>query len=138
MRRPVLPRRLPSRRIGVARLTERLRRTRTAVVVEETRKRVAENWLLFAGLLLAGLVVLGVSVWPFVRAHLQAVAILQQVSGQPVPRLVADVVGKPTTTEDLNFETESGMVRARLYTPKGIAECSGADCAAWSASPRDR
>ncbi len=119
MRRPVLPRRLPSRRIGVARLTERLRRTRTAAVVEETRKRVAENWLLFSGLLLAGLVVLGISVWPFVRAHLQAVAILQEVSGQPVPRLVAAIVAEPTTTEDVTLETESGPVRGRLYLPKG-------------------
>ncbi len=66
---------------------------------------------------MAGIVVLAVAAWPFTRAHLQAVAILQQVSGQPVPRVVGAFVAEPVAVEDVNFETESGMVRARMYTP---------------------
>jgi dienelactone hydrolase len=102
----------------MARVTERLRRSRVGAAAAKTRKRVRENRLLFAVLLVAGLVVLGVSAWPFTRAHLQAVAILQQVSGQPVPRVVSAFVGAPVEVKDSDFETESGVVRARLYTPK--------------------
>jgi acetyl esterase/lipase len=115
MPRPVPPRKLPSRRAGLSRLSHQLRRSRT--LVEQTRSRIVERRLLFFGLLFAGLVVLCFSAWPFTRAHLQAISILQQVSGQPVPRLVADIVGESTRTEDLYLDTESGKVRARLYLP---------------------
>jgi dienelactone hydrolase len=57
------------------------------------------------------------AVWPFVRAHLQAVAILQLVSGQPVPVGVKQVVSEPTTTQDITLQLESGVLRARLYLP---------------------
>ncbi len=118
MRRPSLPRRSSVRRAHLARISDQLRRSRTAAVVARGRTRVRDYLGAFYALLLAGLVVLGISAWPFMRAHLQAVAILQQVSGQPVPRLIGYVVGAPTLTEDVTLDTESGPVRARLYTPK--------------------
>ena len=72
--------------------------------------------------------VLGVGVvccavaWPFTRAHLQAVAVMREVSGQPVP-WVARELTVPVTTEDFSFpiETAAGrlQVRARMYTPVG-------------------
>jgi dienelactone hydrolase len=57
-------------------------------------------------------------VWPFTRAHLQAIAILQLVSGKPVPALVGDFVAQPISTEDITLQVESGEVRARLYLPE--------------------
>jgi pimeloyl-ACP methyl ester carboxylesterase len=57
-----------------------------------------------------------------VRAHVQAVAILREVGGQPVP-WIARQVTVPVTTEDLSFAvgTATGpqTVRARLYLPQG-------------------
>jgi acetyl esterase/lipase len=53
---------------------------------------------------------------------LQAVAVMREVSGQPVP-WVARELTVPVTTEDFSFpiETATGrqQVRARMYTPQG-------------------
>ena len=60
--------------------------------------------------------------WPFLRAHLQAIAVMREVAGQPVP-WVARKLTVPVTTEDFSFpiETAAGrqQVRARMYTPVG-------------------
>jgi dienelactone hydrolase len=76
--------------------------------------------LLFA-ILASGIVPLCLAAWPFASAHLQAVAVLRTVAGQPVP-WVARELTVPVITEDLSFpiETASGQeqVRARVYTPK--------------------
>jgi acetyl esterase/lipase len=48
---------------------------------------------------------------------MQAIAVLDQVSGQPVPRIVGDFVAEPITIEDLSFTAESGPIRARIYLP---------------------
>jgi acetyl esterase/lipase len=98
-------------RQGVGRLAAALRRAR--VVVKRRRKT-------FWALLAAGVVVFCAAAWPFTRAHLQAVAVLNEVEGQPVPWL-ARTVTTPITTQDLNFsvDDEDGRqtVRARLYMP---------------------
>ena len=80
--------------------------------VDLFRDRVAFNSLFGAGL-----VVFVAAAWPFVRAHLQAVAILQQVAGKPVPVLARDFGAQPIRTEDLTLPMASGKVRARLYVP---------------------
>ena len=76
--------------------------------------------LLFA-ILAAGTVLLCVTAWPFASAHLQAVAVLREVAGQPVPWVARELTG-PVTTEDISFpiETASGQeqVRARVYIPQ--------------------
>jgi len=60
--------------------------------------------------------------WPFTKAHLQALAVLREVAGQPVP-WVARELTVPVTTEDFSFPVESPagtqQVRARLYLPQG-------------------
>jgi len=56
---------------------------------------------------------------PSVKAHLEAIAVLDQVAGQPVPRIVGDFVAEPITVEDLNFTAASGLIRARIYLPAG-------------------
>lgn len=55
--------------------------------------------------------------WPFTRAHLQAVAVLRLVSGQPVPWVISKMIAEPVRTEDLQFATGVGAVRGRLYVP---------------------
>jgi acetyl esterase/lipase len=78
--------------------------------------------LLFA-ILAAGIALLWVTAWPFASAHLQAVAVLREVAGQPVP-WVARKLTVPVTTEDLSLSiaTSNGQqqVRARVYTPRNM------------------
>jgi pimeloyl-ACP methyl ester carboxylesterase len=65
------------------------------------------------------LVVLCAVAWPFVKAHLQAVAVLRLVSGQQVPWVVSKLVAEPVRTEDVGFSTANGVVRGRIYRPAG-------------------
>lgn len=66
-------------------------------------------------------VVLSLSAWPFVKDHLQAIAVLREVASQPVP-WAARAFTVPVTTQDLHFTIEAPggeqTVRARLYTPQ--------------------
>ena len=77
---------------------------------------------LLCAVLGSGLVVCGFVAWPFAKAHLQAIAVLREVSGQPVPGIARGLT-VAVTTEDLSFAVESAMgrqmVRARLYLPQG-------------------
>ena len=109
---------LPGRRKGLGRLAERLRRTRPSLAVTRERvlRRVFERPVFF-GLLTAGMVVFLVATWPFVKDHLEAIEVLQIVSGKPVPALIGDVVGHGIKTDNLTIYTESGEVRARTYEP---------------------
>jgi len=99
---------------GVGRVADSLRRARRAVA---PRRKT------FYSILVAAVVIFCVSVWPFTRAHLQAVAVLREVAGQPVPWVVAKVVAVPVTTQDFSFSVEAAtgrqQVRARLYLPVG-------------------
>jgi hypothetical protein len=71
------------------------------------------------------LVVLGAVAWPFTKAHLQAVAVLRLVSGQPVPWIITELVAEPVRTEDVQFATDAGVVQARLYLPVRHPEAPG-------------
>jgi pimeloyl-ACP methyl ester carboxylesterase len=66
-------------------------------------------------------VVLCLAFWPLAKTHLQAVAVLREVAGQPVP-WIARGLTVPVTTQDFSFpiETANGpqQVRARVYLPK--------------------
>jgi dienelactone hydrolase len=73
---------------------------------------------IFYSILAAGLIVALLSAWPFTLDHLEAVAVLDQVSGRPVPQLVSRIVSHPIRTQDLTLGVESGHIRARLYLPK--------------------
>ena len=99
---------------GVGRVAASLRRARA--VVAPRRKT-------FFGLLVAAIAIFCVAAWPFTRAHLQAVAVLDQVAGQPVPSLVARLSERAVQTEDFSFAIEAAAgqqrVRARLYSPEG-------------------
>lgn len=55
--------------------------------------------------------------WPFTKAHLQAVAMLQLASGQKVPWIIEKLVIEPVRSEEISFSTSDGVVHSRLYTP---------------------
>jgi pimeloyl-ACP methyl ester carboxylesterase len=66
----------------------------------------------------AGLLVAAAVAWPFTKAHMQAVAVLRLVGGQPVPWIITKMVAEPVRTEDVQFTTAAGIVRGRLYLPE--------------------
>ncbi len=107
-------RRKRPRQRGLGAVAERLKRSRE--LVGRTRERVIERPV-FYSLIASGLLVFVLAAWPFAKDHLKAIAVLQIVSGKPVPALVADLVGETIRTEDVTLDVESGKVRARLYTP---------------------
>lgn len=63
--------------------------------------------------------------WPYARRHLQAMAVLRLVSGQPVPWGMGRLVMDPVRSEEIHFSTEAGVVRARLYVPEGRPDAPG-------------
>jgi dienelactone hydrolase len=80
-------------------------------------ERLARKKVLVA-LTVGLLIAISAVAWPFTKAHLQAVAILRLVSGQPVPQIISKLVTEPVRTEEVNFATEAGVVRGRLYLPE--------------------
>jgi len=111
MPHPAQPETFTASQPALAHLIETLRRAR-----EHLRVRLRER-LVFNSLVGAAVLVFAVAGWPLVKAHLQAIAVLQLVSGKPVPSIVAEFVSHPVRTEDLTLHVESGAVRARTYTP---------------------
>ncbi|HUZ05100.1 MAG TPA: alpha/beta fold hydrolase [Acidobacteriaceae bacterium] len=55
--------------------------------------------------------------WPQARAHLQAVAILWQLDGRPVPGLLRPLTSDPITVRTLTVSTTEGPMQAMLYAP---------------------
>lgn len=96
-------------RRGLSRLTTFLRRRRDA------GRRPHKLQIAFLVLII---VVLAVMAWPFTKAHLQAVAVLDLVANQTVPAPLRPLVSGPVTTRDLMLPTVHGQVRARLYLPQ--------------------
>jgi dienelactone hydrolase len=108
-----------ARRRGLSGFADRLKRSRA--VVDRTRERVWSRVIArpaFYTLLFAGLLVFALGAWPFSKDHLQALSVLDQVSGKPVPKLVGDLVAHPIQTADFTLHIESGAVRARIYEPE--------------------
>jgi acetyl esterase/lipase len=111
----------PPRPSGLVRLAANLSRTRRLA-----RHAPRRLWTriyarrIFYSLLLAGILVLAFAAWPFAKDHLEAVSVLQQVSGKPVPPLIARIVSHPIHTQDFTINVESGPVRARLYLPSDL------------------
>src|ERR1019366_6691052 len=85
-------------------------------VAEERLGAGVQRKVLYA-VLGVGMVVCGAVAWPFTKAHLKAVAVMREVSGQPVPALARELT-VPVTTQDVSFPIETadgqGLVRARI------------------------
>lgn len=76
------------------------------------------GWKRIGAVFAVGLLLLGFTTWPVVRAHLQAIAILRLVSGQPVPKLLSAVIEEPVESKEIEFPAGGAMVRARMYLPR--------------------
>ncbi|MEO7030367.1 MAG: alpha/beta fold hydrolase [Acidobacteriaceae bacterium] len=63
--------------------------------------------------------ILGAAIWPFIRTHLEAVAVLDLVANHPVPAAIRSVVAERVSSRDLTLPTSNGAIRARIYTPLG-------------------
>jgi acetyl esterase/lipase len=77
------------------------------------RRHTARN----AAILIAAFLLCCFIAWPFIRAHLEALAVLKAVGGQPLPALLQAIATEPVTQHDELIQTEAGPVRARFYTP---------------------
>ena len=100
-------------RAGVRVAAARMGRARRAA-----QARIAPRWRSFTALAVASAMVFGAAVWPFTKAHLEALEVLDLVSGEKVPWLVTKLVAEPVGAEDVSIATEEGLVRARVYLPK--------------------
>jgi len=74
--------------------------------------------LKLAALILLSLLLLCVIAQPFVRAHMQSIAVLDLVANKPVPWLLRKAVTEPIATQDFTLPTSNGPIRARLYLPQ--------------------
>ena len=78
---------------------------------------------IWVAVVLAGVICL--AAWPYVRWHLQAMAVLRLVGGQQVPWVVRELVMVPVRTEEVHFSTGAGAVRGRIYLPQGKPDAPG-------------
>ena len=78
-----------------------------------------------AALVVGLLLVAGAAAWPFTKAHLQAVAVLRLVGGQPVPGIISKLVMEPVSKKDVQFATADGVVKGRLYLPERHPDAPG-------------
>jgi len=62
-------------------------------------------------------VFLAILAWPFTIAHLQAIAVLDQVANKPVYEPLRWFITDPVATSDVTLQLPDGPIRARLYTP---------------------
>src|SRR4051794_26799396 len=94
---------------------------RLAASLAQARRAIAPRHKTFWAILVVAVVIFCIAVWPSVRAHLQAVAVMQEVAGQPVPWMSGNLTG-PVTTQALSFPIEASreiqQVGARLYLPQ--------------------
>jgi pimeloyl-ACP methyl ester carboxylesterase len=63
--------------------------------------------------------------WSKTRAYLQAMAILNQLNGKPVPRLLQPIAAMPVTARTFTIPSSAGIVQARLYTPTPAPNAPG-------------
>ena len=110
------------RRGGLKELARSLRREREAPVPPAPGQKVPRrperpDLLLTLAAILLLLIVLSSVLWPLVRVHLQAAAVLKLVANQPVPESLRWTVGDRVAVEDLTYSASTGPVRARMYTP---------------------
>ncbi|MGB6305895.1 MAG: alpha/beta hydrolase [Acidobacteriaceae bacterium] len=87
-------------------------------------RRFRRTFFIFAACLIF-ILLLPVLFWPKTRAYLQAMAILDQLNGKPVPRLLQPIAAMPVTTKTLTIPSSAGIVQARLYTPTTAPNAPG-------------
>ncbi len=108
---------------GIGQIAGRLRLRRD--VLARQRAALAGRPRMVTAVVLLVLALGCALVWPFVHAHLQAVAVLDLVANKQVPALLRDATLEPVDSTVLTLPLPSGPVRARLYTPKGNPNAPG-------------
>ena len=106
-------------------LVDRLRRERHQADVSAGRSWRRPHWVavVFSALLL---MFAFLAVAPFVAAHLQAAAVLNEVAGQPVTWALRIFAHHHVTVSDVTLPDENGNpIHARLYLPDGDNTASG-------------
>ena len=100
---------------AATRLRPGVRRLAAAIQARRDVLGLSRQTELAALALLVVLLCLGV--WPFTKAHLQSMAVLDLVGNQPVPPLLRHLVSQPIRVEEASFSSGGTPVRARLYIP---------------------
>jgi dienelactone hydrolase len=108
---------------GVSRLAQTLQGQRD--VLRRQRNALAERPRIYTALIVLVLALLCVLAWPFLHAHLQAVAVLDLVANKQVPPALREVTLEPVDSTVLTLPLPSGPVRARLYTPQNHPNAPG-------------
>lgn len=120
-----MPRRFPRPRsilkrrhrdVGVAAAGRSIFGGRLGARYEQARERFGEVWL-WTGFSVVVVSLLLLISWPWIQVHLQALTALKLMSGDPVPAVLRVLTVEPFQTEDLVLQTDTGPVRARMYTP---------------------
>jgi len=101
---------------GVSQIAGRLRLRRD--LLARQRSAIADRPRIYGAIVLLFFALCCVIAWPFVHAHLQAIAVLDLVANKQVPSLLRDITLEPVDSTVLTLPLPSGPVRARLYTPK--------------------
>ena len=83
----------------------------------QPRQRAIANLLLGILAFFCTLAFLLTLFWPRTRGYLQAAAVLTELNGKPVPKLLRPVASLPLTTRTLTIPSSAGPVTAGLYTP---------------------
>ena len=83
----------------------------------ERDRQTTETHLAWSALLLFALIATCLFAWPVVRCHLQALAVLQELSGRPLAAPLRAVATDPIEVHELVLPTDAGPVRARMYVP---------------------
>jgi acetyl esterase/lipase len=91
----------------------------TTTALPPTKPQTKRRRLLPAALVTVGLVLFFAIIGaPFIKAHLQAITVLDLVANKPVPDLLRRLTAEPITTRELTLPSSTGTpIRARLYTP---------------------
>lgn len=99
----------------------RLLRLRRDAIANHSRRYI----LTLVALLVILLAVDAVVAWPYVKARLQAVAVLDQVANERVPKALGWIVSDPVRTEEMTLALPSGTLRARMYIPVNHPDAAG-------------
>jgi pimeloyl-ACP methyl ester carboxylesterase len=102
----------PHRASRLSSLARALRLRREAIAL---RPRFYMKRLLVCLVVLAAMdVAIG---WPYLRARVQAIAVLDRVGGKPVPAVLRWMASDEVATQEVVLQLPSGAIRARMYTP---------------------
>jgi acetyl esterase/lipase len=75
--------------------------------------------------LLAAIVALSAALWPLARIYLESIAILMQWNGNTLPAVMAPLVDRKITVQDVTIPSSNGPIRARIYSPANDPNAPG-------------